>query len=93
LFDDPKLFDTYFEKMPIEIKNKYIFYELMYCEHLKIVHLLYPMHILKNVSYYLWRHISLKKSDTMAIREDLLSSNTKKRHWTIKENRGEAGRS
>ena len=33
----------------------------------------------------------MKKSDTLAIGRDLISSNTKKRHWPIKESRGEAG--
>ena len=78
LFDDPKFFETYDEKIPIGMKRKSIFYELPYWEHHKIVHLLDPMHILKNVSSYLWRHISLKKSDTLAVRRDFISSNTKK---------------
>ena len=39
------------------------------------------MHIFKNVSSSLWRHISLKQSDTLAIRKDLITSKTKKKHW------------
>ena len=39
------------------------------------------MHILKNVSSSLWRHISSKQSDTLAIRKDLITSKTKKKHW------------
>ena len=92
-FDDPQFFDTYVEKIPIGMKRKSIFYEIPYWEHLKIVHLLDPMHILKNVSSSLWRHISLKKSDRLAATRYFISSNTKKKHWTKKENRGEAGHS
>ena len=76
MFDDPEFFDTYVEKFPIGMKRKYIFYNLPYWEHLKITHLLYPMHILKNVSYSLWRHISLKQlSDTLDVRKILLLQN------------------
>ena len=39
------------------------------------------MHILKNVSYSLWRRISSKQSDTLAIRKDIITSKTKKKHW------------
>jgi hypothetical protein len=91
IFDDLEFFDTYVEKIPIGMENKYVFYELPYWEHLKIRHLLDPMHILKNVSSSSWRHISLNKSDTLAIRRDLVSLNTKKRHCPRKESRGEVG--
>lgn len=47
MFDDPKFFDTYVEKFSIGMKRKSIFYELSYWEHLKIAHLLDPMHIFK----------------------------------------------
>jgi len=57
MFDDLECFDTYVEKMPIWMKMKYVFYELPYWEHLKISHSLDPMHILKNVSSSLWKHI------------------------------------
>lgn len=30
MFNDPNFFDTYAEKIPIEIKMKYVFYELPY---------------------------------------------------------------
>jgi hypothetical protein len=53
MFDDPKFFDTYVEKIPIGMKIKLIFYELPYREHLKIGHLLDPMQIFINVSYSL----------------------------------------
>ena len=33
----------------------------------------------------------MKKSDTVVVRRDLISSNTKKRHWPRKESRGEDG--
>lgn len=46
-FNDPKCFETYVEKIPIGMKRKYIYYEPSYWEHLKIVHFLDPMHILK----------------------------------------------
>ena len=80
IFDDPKFFDTYVEKFPIGMERKSVFYELPYREHIKNSHLLDPMHIFKNVSSSLWMHISLNKSDTLAIRRDLVASNTKKRH-------------
>ena len=60
MFDDPEFFDTYVEKFPIGMKMKYVFYELPYWEHIKIAHLLDPIHVFKNVSYYLWSHISSK---------------------------------
>ena len=61
MFDDPKLFDTYVEKFHIGMKNKFVFYELPYWEHLKIAHLLDTMHIFKNVSSSLWGHINQNK--------------------------------
>ena len=81
MFDNPEFFDTYVEKFPIGMKKKSIFYNLPYCENLKITHLLYPMHIFKNVSYYLWRNISSKQSDTLVVRKDLITSKTKMKHW------------
>ena len=80
MFDDLEFFDTYVEKFPIGMKRKYIFYNLQYWEHLKITHLLYPMNIFKNVSYSLWRHISSKQGDTLAIRKYLATSKNKKKH-------------
>ena len=91
MFDDPQLFDTYDEKMLKGMNNKLIFYEVLYLEHLKISHLLYPVHIFKNVSCSLWRHISSKKSDKKVVIKYLISSNTKKKQWPRKENRGEVG--
>ena len=90
MFDNPKFFDTYDEKMPEGMNKKLIFYELPYWQHLNISLLLDPMHIFKNVSFSLCHHISSKKGDKMAIRKDLISSNTKKKHWPRQENRGEA---
>jgi hypothetical protein len=90
MFDDLEYFDTCVKKIPIRMKRKYVFYELPYWEHLKVGHLLDPMHIFKNVSYSLWRHISSNKSDTLVVRRYFIASNTKKRHWTRKETRGEA---
>jgi hypothetical protein len=49
------------------------------------------MHIFKNVSSSLWRHIPSKESDTLAVRRDLISSKTKKKHWPRQESRGEIG--
>jgi len=91
MFDDPYLFDTYIEKFPIGMKRKFIFYELPYWEHLKISHLLDPVHIFKNVSTSLWRHISSKESDTLIVRLDFSFSKTKKEHWPRQETRGEVG--
>lgn len=78
MFNDPNFFDTYVEKIPIGMKRKSIFYELPYWEHLKISHLLDPMHIFKNVSSLLWMHISSIKSDTLVSRRDLIYLNTKR---------------
>jgi hypothetical protein len=91
MFDDPEFFDTYVEKMPIGMKRKFVFYELPYWKHLNISHLLDPMHIFKNVSSSLWRHISWNKSDTMVFWRDIIASNTKRRHWPRTETRGEVG--
>ena len=71
LFNDLKFFDTYVEKMPIGMKRKSIIYEHSYWKHLKIVHLLDPMHIFINVSSSLWRHISSKKVTYWLLREIL----------------------
>jgi hypothetical protein len=87
MFDYLEFFDTYAEKMPIGMKMKYVFYEIPYWEHLKIFHLLDPMHIIKNVSSSLWRLIQLNKSDTLDVRRNLVSLNIKKRHWQRKESR------
>ena len=73
MLDDIEFFDTYVEKCPIGMKRKSIFYNLPYWEHLKINHLLDLMHTFSNVSYYLWRHISSKKSDTLAVRKDIIT--------------------
>lgn len=89
MFDDPKFLDTCVDKLPIGMKRKSEFYELPYWEHLNISHLLDPMHIFKNVSSSLWRHISSKESDTLVVRRDLVFSKTKKKHWPRQESRGE----
>ena len=91
MFDDPKLFNTYVEELPIGMKSKSIFYELPYWEHLNIAHLLDHIHIFKNVLSSLWRHISSKESDTLSMRRDLISSKTKRKHQPRQESRGEAG--
>jgi len=49
------------------------------------------MHIFKNISSSLWRHISWNKTDTLAIRRDIISSNTKTRHWPRNKTIGEDG--
>ena len=81
MFNDLEFFITYVEKLPIGIKRKSISYNLPYWENLKITYLLYPIHIFKNVSSYLWRHISSKQSDTLVVRKDRITSKTKKKHW------------
>jgi len=77
MFDDLELFDNYVEKRPIGMKRKSMFYEIPYWEHLKIAHLLDTVNILKNVSSSLWRHISSKKTSTLAARTDLISHGLK----------------
>ena len=81
MFNDCELFDTYDDKMPEGMNKKSKFYELPYWEHLNISHLLDLMHNFKNVSCSLWRHISSKKRDNMKVMKDLISANTKKKHW------------
>ena len=49
MFEDPKNFNNYVEKMSIGMKRKFVFYELPYWEQVKITDLPDPMHILKNV--------------------------------------------
>jgi len=69
MLNDPKFFNSY-EKITILMKRKSIFYHLPYQEHPNIAHLHDPMHILISVSSSLWRHISLKKCDTMGVMRD-----------------------
>lgn len=90
MFDDPEFFDTYVEKFPIGMKRNSIFYEFPYWENLNISYLLDPVHIFKNVSSSWWGHISLKESDILGVRRDLISSKTKNKHWPRQESRGEA---
>jgi hypothetical protein len=75
-------------KMPKWMKRKSIFYELPYSKDLLISHLLYPMHILKNVPYSIFRHIS-GKEDTLSLRRDISLPHTKfdrKHLWLNMEN-------
>lgn len=60
--------------------NISIFYNLPYWSKLKIVHLLNPMHIFKNVAESLWKHLTGDK-DTKAMRADLQASQTKSHLW------------
>ena len=39
------------------------------------------MHIVKNVSFFLWRRMSSKQRDILAVRKDLITSKTKNKHW------------
>ena len=80
MFYDLEFFNTYDEKIPKGMNRKTIFYELPYWEHLKISHLLDPMHILKIGSSYLWWNILSLKIGMFVVRGDLISSNTKKKH-------------
>jgi hypothetical protein len=93
MFNDLEFFDTYVEKIPIGMKRKFVFYEIPYWEHLKIDHLLNPMHIFKSASSSLWRHISWDKSNTLIVRRNLIALNTKKRYFPRNETRGEDGTS
>lgn len=91
MFNDPEFFNTYVDKFPIGMKRTLVYYELPYWEYLKISYLLDPMCIFKNVSYSIWRHISLKQSDEISIKIDIVSSKTEKKHWQGQETRGEVG--
>jgi hypothetical protein len=72
MFDGPEFFDTYVDKILIRMKRKSVFYEIPYWEHLKISHLVDLMYILKNVSYSLWRNISLNKRKKLVVMRDLI---------------------
>jgi hypothetical protein len=75
--------------MPEGIKRKSIFYELLYWKDILIYHLLYPMHIFKNVPNSMFRHISSKEKGTLSSRRDISLSCTKfdRIHfWLNKEN-------
>ena len=52
------------------MKGLSIFYELEYWRHLKICHLLDPMHVFKNYVESLLRHITGQK-DSLGARRDL----------------------
>jgi hypothetical protein len=61
--------------------NMSIWFTLEYWQHLKICHLLDPMHIFKNVGHSLWKHlIGLK--DTHASRASLVEYNSKPHLWS-----------
>ena len=67
------------------MKWKSSFFLLPYWTELKIHHLLDPMHIFKNVSSSIWRHVTGRK-DTDAAREDLQVVGTKSKAWlTVEE--------
>ena len=93
LFDDPKFVDTSVKKIPIGMKMRSIFYELPYWEQLNIFHVLDPIHIVKKCFNFLMEAHIIEKNDTTIVMRDLISSNTKKRHWPRKTSRGEASRS
>jgi hypothetical protein len=71
------------EKTTIGMKKKYVFYELPYYKYLNIPPTSFYAYV-KKKSYSLWRHISLRKSDTLSMRRDHMHSNTKKQHWKKK---------
>ena len=93
MFDDPRFFDTYDEKNPEGMNKKSIFYELPYQEHIKIAHLLDPMHKFKIVSCSLLCHISSKKHDKLKVRKDIIYVNTNRKHCPRQENSGKHGHS
>ena len=75
--------------MPNGMKRKSIFYELPYWKDLLIAHLLDLMHIFKNVSDSIFRHISGKEKDTLSSRKDVSLSCTKfdrKHLWSNRKN-------
>ena len=69
--------------LPRGMNRKSIFYDLPYWKDLLICHLLYPMHVLKNVTNSIYRHILDKDKDTLSSRRDISLSRTKfeRRHW------------
>ena len=67
-WEDMKLW--YHEGLPDGMKRFSILFELPYWTSFLINHLLYPMHIFKNVGSLLWDHISGVK-DTHGARADL----------------------
>ena len=71
------------------MKNKSIFYELPYWKDLLISHILYPMHIFKNVPDSIFQHISGKEKGTLSSRRDIVLLRTKfdrKYLWLNREN-------
>jgi len=69
-------------EIPIGMKIKSIVYDPPYWENLKISHLLYHMCIFQKVSYYLWRHTSLKIVTHLVLVEILF-------FWILKINSGQ----
>jgi len=91
LFQDPSIEEReqVMVDMPQGMNRKSIFYDLPYWKDLLICHLLYPMHVLKNVTNSIYRHILDKDKDTLSSRRDIALSCTKfdRRHlWPNREN-------
>ena len=73
LFQDPSIEESEqaMDDMPQGMNRKSTFYDLPYWKDLLICHLLDPMHILKNVTDSIYRHISAKIK-TLYIQEETL---------------------
>ncbi len=65
--------------------NMSIWFTLEYWRHLKIFHLLDPMHIFKNVGHSLWKHLVGLK-DSPASRASLVEYNSKPKLWPRENN-------
>ena len=61
-----------------------IFFRLPYWTHLKINHLLDPMHIFKNVGSSIWEHI-IGRRDNVSVREDLRVAGRMRQAWPREE--------
>ena len=61
-----------------------IFFRLPYWTHLKINHLLDPMHIFKNVGSSIWEHV-IGKRDNVSVREDLRVAGRMRQAWPREE--------
>ena len=61
-----------------------IFFRLPYWTHLKINHLLDPMHIFKNVGSSIWEHV-IGRRDNVTVREDLRVAGRMRQAWPREE--------
>jgi hypothetical protein len=84
--DDLDDFKIPLDHMPKGMNKASKFYNLPYWKELKVAHLLDPMHVFKNVSNSLWKHISSTEKDTNASRRYLDHVKDKERSMRKRNN-------